>query len=259
MKLFKFLLIFLCFKLNLNAQDSINDLSKNLTFSIENNFNYRYVRVPTGRDMGVEKMNYLDTCNVACNMKSFSIKFEQKIWKFIAFQGGLLYGRKGFMGCRDVIADDYGRLILIYTQVPLKTYTLPLGIIIHRNFFKSRLNVGINSGLELNYITFKERNSSDGNRRTIKGMQFGFFGFDAVNKISNQLSFQENAPNMSLQYYVGLNLKIIIFKNSFLNLGYAYISDFKFNEVFDDLYVRNYKYERKTYIHRYGGGIGFMF
>ena len=153
MKAFNVILIFLGISLNLKAQDSINDYRGSITFSIENNYNYRYVRVPTGRDKGIEKMNYLDTCNIACNMKSFSIRYEIEIFKFITFQGGIIYGRKGYMGCRDVTADEFGRLILIYTKVPLMTYALPIGININRSFFKSRLNVGINSGLELNFIT----------------------------------------------------------------------------------------------------------
>ena len=258
MKAFNVILIFLGISLNLKAQDSINDYRGSITFSIENNYNYRYVRVPTGRDKGIDKMNYLDTCNIACNMKSFSIIFERKIWKFIAFQSGLIYGRKGYMGCRDVIADDLGQLILIYTKVPFKSYTIPIGINIKKDFIKSRIILNIKSGLELNLISSQEMNSSYG-RRTIEGMQYGYFGFGALQKIDNQLSFQEHAPNINLQYYVGLDFKIIIFRNMFLSLRYNYISDFKFYEVYDDLYIRIYKYERKSYIHRYGGGLGFMF
>jgi hypothetical protein len=120
MRSFKLFAILIGFYSCLFAQDSIKirneDTRSSFIFSVENNYNYRYVRVPTGRDKGIEKIDYLDTCNIACNMKSFSIRYEIEIFKFITFQGGIIYGRKGYMGCRDVTADEFGRLILIYTE-----------------------------------------------------------------------------------------------------------------------------------------------
>jgi hypothetical protein len=258
MKPLTFILLFISFISKLNAQDTTNDYQGSITFSVDNNYNYRYVRVPSGRDKGIDKMNYLDTCNIACNMKSFNIIFERKIWKFISFQSGLIFGRKGIVGCRDIVADDVGRLILIYTEVPFKTYTIPIGISINKDFIKSRIILNLNSGFEINLITSQEQNSSYG-RRTIAGIQVGYFGFDALRKTDNQLSFKEDSRPNVIQFYVGLNFIIKIYKKTFLNLGYNYVSDFKFYEVFDNLYIRNYKYERKSYIHRYGGGIGFMF
>jgi hypothetical protein len=138
------------------------------------------------------------------------------------------------------------------------TYALPIGININRSFFKSRLNVGINSGIELNFITSQEGSSSYG-RKTIAEMRYSFLGFAPMRKIDNQLSFQEETSYRFMQYYIGLNIKIRIFKKAFINLGYNYVSDFKFYKVDDSLYIRSFIYERKSYIHRYGGGIGFMF
>lgn len=256
------MLFFLGFSLNLNAQDSISRIKMNpkwnLNFSIENNYNFRNVRIPKGRDNGIDKMNYLDTCNIACNMKSFSIIFERKIWKFLSFQSGFIFGRKGIVGCRDIIADDFGRQILIYTEVPFKSYTIPIGISINMDFIKSRINLNLNSGFEINLISSQEQNSSYG-RRTIEGMQVGYFGFDASQKIDNQLSFKEDKRPDAIQYYVGVNFKIKIVKKTFLNIKYNYVCDLIFSENDDSLYLRPFIYERKSYIHRYGGGIGFMF
>jgi hypothetical protein len=252
------------------AQDSIrmkkNNSKWSLKFNIENNFNFRYVKkpnflkygYPVNYDYTQEDWDYLDSCNIACNMKSFNIIFERKIWNFLSFQSGLIYGSKGIVGCRDIVADDVGRLILIYTEVPFKTYTIPIGISINRDFIKSRIILNLNSGFEINLISSQEQNSSYG-RRTIAGMQVGYFGFDALRKTDNQLSFKEDSRPNAIQYYVGLNLKIKVIKNIFINLGYNYISDFKFYEVSDNLYLGGTVYERKSYIHRYGGGIGFMF
>ena len=100
MRSFKLFAILIGFYSCLFAQDSIKirneDTRSSFIFSVENNYNYRYVRVPTGRDKGIEKMNYLDTCNIACNMKSFSIRYEIEIFKFITFQGGIYESRCPF-------------------------------------------------------------------------------------------------------------------------------------------------------------------
>ncbi|HRG60271.1 MAG TPA: hypothetical protein PK323_15055 [Bacteroidia bacterium] len=258
MKALNVILIFLGINLNIKAQDSINDYRGSITLSVDNNYNYRYVRIPTGRDNGIEKMNYLDTCNIACSMKSFSIMFERKIWKFISFQTGFIYGRKGIIGCRDIVPDYVGRMILIYTEVPFKSHTIPIGISINKNFIKSRIIFSLHSGFEINFISNREQNTSYG-KRTIEGMQFGYFGFVALQKIDNQLSFKEDTRPDVIQYYVGLNFKIKILKKTFLNLDYNYISDLNFSEKNDSFHIRPFIYERKSYIHRYGAGIGFMF
>lgn len=270
MKLYKLILIFVGFSLNLSAQDSIkikkNNSKWNLSFSIENNYNYRYVRKPNFIELGYPvnyyytqaDWDYLDTNNIACTMNSFSVRMERKIWKFISFQTGFIYGRKGIVGCRDIVPDYVGRMILIYTEVPFKSHTIPIGICINKNFIKSRIIFNFCSGFEINLISSREQNSSRG-KRTIEGMQFGYFGFNTLQKIDNQLSFKEDERPNAIQYYAGLNLKIKVIKNIFLNLGYNYVCDFKFYEVSDNLHLVGTVYERKSYIHRYGGGIGFMF
>ena len=258
------------FSLNLSAQDSIkikkNNYKWNLSFSIENNYNYRYVRKPNFLELGYPvnydytqaDWDYLDTNNIACTMNSFSMRMERKIWKFISFQTGFIYGRKGIVGCRDIVPDYVGRMILIYTEVPFKSHTIPIGICINKNFIKSRIIFSLDSGFEINFISNREQNSSYG-KRTIEGMQFGYFGFVALQKIDHQLSFKEDTRPDVIQYYVGLNFKIKILKKTFLNLNYNYISDLNFSEKNDSFHIRPFIYERKSYIHRYGAGIGFMF
>lgn len=252
------IIIFFCF-VKLSAQDSLNSVKKshkwNLSFTIDNNYNYRYVRVPSGNDNSNQKRDYLDTCNIACSMKTISGRIERKIWRFISLQSGFIYGQKGYIGCRDIIYGDFGKRRVYYTNMPFYTISLPIGVVLNKSFMKNKFILSFNTGIELNY-TF---NFNQGSSSTIN--KAGFFGIQSKEKINIQIPYESNeAGTVSFsQHYLGLNFKFIIFKNTFINMGYNYVSDFKFYKVADYLDVRTYVYERKSFIHRYGGGIGFMF
>lgn len=260
MRIYILIIICIVFSNDIFPQDSLNIIKKehkwNLSFAIDDNNNFRYVRVPAGKDNGVDKMNYLDSCNIACNMKSINVRLERKIWKFIGLQSGLIYGQKGYLGCRDIKYGDFGIKRMYYTNMPFYSISLPIGLIINKAFLRNRLILSFNSGIELNYTLNFIKGAS-----AISLERNGFFGFKNKKNVESNVPYeQEQAGTISLiQFYTGLNIKFLIFKELFLHLGYNYISDFRFYKVSENLNVRTYVYERKSYIHRYGGGIGFMF
>jgi|JI10StandDraft_1071094.scaffolds.fasta_scaffold464524_2 hypothetical protein len=263
MKMLCFLIIntIFCFEI-VNAQDSLKSIKKTkwcLSFTIDNNYNFRYVRVPSGKDNSAQKWDYLDTCNIACSMKSFSIKFDRKIWKFLGLQSGLTYGRKGYMGCRTVAFNDIGISRLYYTSMPLTNITVPIGLVFNKSALKNKLFLSMNTGMELNFND-KEYDRYD-RKGNIEYEKQGFFGFRSLKNTDNKTPYEPNEQGILgfAQYYLGFNLKFKIFNATYITAEYNYVSDFKFYEVTEYLHVRTYAYERKSYIHRYGGGIGFMF
>jgi hypothetical protein len=264
------LIIISCSFINLFAQDSLNSKKNpkwSLSFTIDNNYNYRYVRKPnfleygysTNFDYTQKDRDYLDTCNIACSMKSFSIKFDRKIWKFIGLQSGLIYGRKGYMGCRTVAINGFGISRLYYTNMPLTNITVPLGLVFSKSAVKNKLFFSMNTGIEVNFNTKEyDRYQRKGN---IEYEKQGLFGFRSLKNIDNKTPYEPNEPGTVgfAQYYLGFNIKFKIFNSIYITAEYNYVSDFKFYGVTEYLHVRTYAYERKSYIHRYGGGIGFMF
>jgi len=273
------ILIIICtwFPKNLIAQDSLNSIKKkpkwSLIFAIDNNYNYRYVRKPNFLDYGYPvnydytqaDLDYLDTSNIACNMKSIGLKIERSIWKFIAFQSGFVYGRKGYMGCRDVEETTFktGSIYrLYYTRIPLPTLSIPVGLCLNKTILNNKLIISVNSGMEVNFITKKfQANDFKMNIGKIKDEKSGFFGFSNLKDVDDNLYYEphEFGTINSSQYYAGLNIKYLIFKNTFIHLGYSYISEFKFHKTNDRLHSSAYIYEKRSYIQRYGAGIGLCF
>lgn len=278
MRLLKLISIFLCFNINLNAQDSI--ISKkmnpkwNLTFNIDNNYNYRYVRkpnfleygYPTNYDYAQKDWDYLDTNNIACTMKSISVKIERKIWKFIGLQTGFIYGRKGFMGCKDIAASgNFGKQYVYYTYIPKNIISVPLGLTFTKQIIKNRFFVSMNTGIELNLL-YTKKYYSDGysipHDYVLSGQKIGFFGFRTSKNTDDEVLYvpkKEGSTISGNQYSLGIQFKLVLTKTYFLQIGYNYVSDFKFYKVSDGLNSGGTVYERKSYLHRYGGGIGFRF
>jgi hypothetical protein len=277
MKLYKLILIFVGFSLNLNAQDSImikkNNYKWNLSFSVENNYNFRYVRKPNFLELGYPvnydytqaDLDYLDTNNIACTMNSFSVKMERKIWKFISLQTGFTFGRKGFMGCKDLGSGTFGKPFVYYTYIPQKIVSVPFILTFTKQIIKKRFFISFDSGVELNLLYTKQYDYAGGSTPydyVLSGQKVGFFGFKTTKNINEEVLYvpkQDGSLMSGTQYNIGMQFKLFIFELFFINLGYNYISDFKFYEVSDNLYLGGTVYERKSYIHRYGGGIGFMF
>jgi hypothetical protein len=254
------LIIWISFSNDIFPQDSLKIIKKNkkwnLSFAIDNNINFRYVRVPEGKDNGVDKMNYLDSCNIACSMKSLSIRLERKIWRFIGLQSGFTYGQKGYVGCRDITYGDFGIKRAYYTNMPFFSFSLPVGLIFNKELFNKRLILSLNTGIEFNYVLNKPEYTF---KMSLE--KSGFFGSKYLNDVNGNLPYENHQQGIIVpaQYYAGLNIKFLIFEDLFLRLGYNYISDFRFYKVSEYLDVRTYVYERKSYIHRYGVGLGFRF
>jgi hypothetical protein len=278
MRLLKLISIFLCFNINLNAQDSIITKKMNpkwnLTFNIDNNYNFRYVRKPNFLEYGYpinydydqKDWDYLDTNNIACTMKSISAKIERKIYKFIGLQFGLIYGRKGFMGCKDIGTSGYfGKQYLYYTNIPKNIISVPLGLTFNMEIIKNRFFVSMNTGIELNLFYTKNyyyEYSMIPYDYELSGQKIGFFGFRTSKKTDDAVLYVPNKARSSIsgnQYSLGIQFKLVLTKTYFLHIGYNYVSDFKFYKVSDGLNSGGTVYERKSYLHRYGGGIGFRF
>lgn len=192
-------------------------------------------------------------------MKSISIKVERKIWKFISIQSGFTYGRKGYMGCRSVAFNDIGYSRLYYTNIPFLNFVLPIGFSFNKRILNNKIILSANSGLEFNYgLKGYDRYQNKG---YLEKEKRGFFGFENLKKVNNQVAYEPHeAGTVSFaQYYLGFNIKYKIFNSTYITVEYNYVSDVKFYEVTEYLHVRTYAYERKSYIHRYGGGLGFMF
>jgi hypothetical protein len=244
-----------------------NQQNWSLRFNIDNNYNYRYAKNPISYYFGnppnydyeQAAIDYLDSNNIACTMKSISIKLERKLWKFIGFQSGFIIGHKGYIGCRNIVIDGIGIPRLYYTNMPLHTFTLPIGISLNKSILNKRINISANVGTEVNFIIKNYDNYQ--NNQNLPTEKKGFFGFKSSKDIDNSIPYEPHEQGIIgfPQYFVGINLKFMIFKNSFLNIEYNYVSDFKFYTIREDFFPRTYEYERKSYINRYGGGIGFMF
>jgi len=255
------------------AQDSL-DQKWSLSFAIDNNYNYRYVRkpnfleygYPVNYDYAQKDWDYLDTNNIACTMKSISVKIERKIWKFIGFQTGFIYGRKGFMGCKDIgTSGNFGIQYVYYTYIPKNIISVPLGLTYTKQIIKNRFFVSMNTGIELNLLYTKKYNS-DGYSipydYVLSGQKIGFFGFRTSKNTDDELLYVPHKEGSTIsvnQYSLGMQFKLIATKTCFFQIGYNYVSDFKFYEVSDNLYLGGTVYERKSYLHRYGAGIGFRF
>jgi hypothetical protein len=253
------------------AQDSLLSNKKAqkwcLSFNIDNNYNYRYAKNPIFEYLGnfqkydktQAALAYLDTCNIACTMNSFSIKLERKLFKIIWFKSGLIIGRKGYMGCRSETANGISTYRLYYTNIPLPTLTLPLGISIYKTFLKGNFVLAAEVGIELNYSYKRYDNYQL--KGYLEDEKKGFLGFKSLKDVNVQVPYEprEQGTVNFKQYYLGFNLKYKLFNVIYLNIEYNYISDFRFYKVREDLHLKIYGYERKSYIHRYGGGIGFMF
>lgn len=143
--------------------------------------------------------------------------------------------------------------------MPLHTLTLPMGININKSLLKKRLNISTKFGTEINFTMTNYENYQ--NKENLPIENKGFFGFKSSKYIDNNIPYDPNEQGILgfAQYYLGINLKLMLSKNTFFNIEYNYISDFKFYTVREYLYLKTYEYERKSYIHRYGAGIGFMF
>ena len=123
----------------------------------------------------------------------------------------------------------------------------------------------MNTGIELNLLYTKNYYYSSSMipyDYELSGQKIGFFGFRTSKKTDDDVLYVPNKDRSSIsgnQYSLGIQFKLVLTKTYFLQIGYNYVSDFKFYKVSDGLNSGGTVYERKSYLHRYGGGIGFRF
>jgi len=262
------------------ANDSLNIKSSNKKWQIEilGNYNYNYRKTGEIKETLILQNdrdainNYIDTGNIACYTKNVGILISRKIWKPLSFQFGIIYGRKGYMHTRQLVAYQNGKGGFTGTYIkaiPEKMIIIPLKLNFTIPILNQHLIFGASVGFDFNFgvnnYNSKESYYYYFNESYLRYETSGFFGFKPVNRLSpNTKLLHEGGTMPFLQYNLGLFLKVKLFKSWFTCLKYNYISQLRYFETTDyDVYIpkirNHFKYEVKPYIHSFGIGLGFEF
>lgn len=269
------------------ANDSLNSISLNKKWQLEfigsYNYNYRKTNGKTSDKFPNRPANersiinqYIDTGNIACYSKNIGILITRKIWKPFSIQIGLIYGRKGYMYARESLIYPYGTFIDSYIKIiPEKMFVIPLKIKFIFPLYMQLIKIGTAVGCDFNFYT---RNKYENQNLYIQNDYLanetnGFFGFTPTKKFPDETKLlHEFYAVPFIQYNLGLNIQLKLYKSLFTSVSYNYISQIKYDNSGEYYYksilinsnnpqyaVGGFSYQIKPYIHSFGIGLGFEF